>query len=130
MKKRIFMYLLVSSFFLQSPVGLWEQGNHSLSVLAAETASSGSGISNMFGHTDGEHDNNTWVFVGGKDVAGSFDRIRGARTYIGHFEEYIRGTKYDNNGVDSLNGRQRYTINRGREGMTLDQIVNDYDSLV
>lgn len=68
---------------------------------------------------------NTWVFAGGKDVAGGYEETQGIRNYMGQFEEYVRWTKSGN-----VNGRQRYTINNGKEGRTLKEISESFDSLV
>lgn len=68
---------------------------------------------------------NTWVFTGGKNVAGDFSQVGGARNYIGQFEEYIRWTKAGN----TASGMQRYTVNLGREGWNLARVVANFDEV-
>jgi len=46
----------------------------------------GSQISNMFN----DDVDNTWLFVGGEEVQGSYNQVQGMRNYVSHFEEYIR----------------------------------------
>ena len=53
-------------------------------------------------------------------------RTRGVRNYVGQFEEYVRWTKAGNEN----NGRQRYTINTGKAGQTLKDVVDNYQTLV
>lgn len=79
-------------------------------------------ISEMF---DSSMDN-TWVFTGGADVAGGFEQTEGMRNYVGHFEESVRW----NQAGGSIPGRQRYVINTGKDGQTLAQIVQDFDTRV
>lgn len=83
---------------------------------------SGSAISEMFQNQYGD---NSWVFTGGEAVQGGFAQTRGMRNYVGQFEEYVRWTKSGNE-----NGRQRYTINTGKAGQTLKDIVDNYQTLV
>lgn len=83
---------------------------------------SGSAISEMF---QNQYDDNSWVFTGGEAVQGGFSQTRGMRNYVGQFEEYVRWTKGGNE-----NGRQRYTINTGKAGQTLKDIVDNYQTLV
>ena len=78
---------------------------------------SGSAISEMF---QNQYDDNSWVFTGGEAVQGGFSQTRGMRNYVGQFEEYVRWTKSGNE-----NGRQRYTINTGKAGQTLKDIVEN-----
>lgn len=87
-----------------------------ISVLKAAGANdlsdlTGSGISaGMFEPTDLE---NTWLFGGGVETQGRFSEIRGVRSYVGQFEEYVRWVKI----IDTtLYGMQRYTINAGKQG--------------
>lgn len=75
---------------------------------------------------DNTFKDNTWVFTGGEIVQGGFDQTRGTRNYVGHFEEYIRWTKAEEN----ENAMQRYIINTGKKGRTLAEIVQDYDIIV
>lgn len=83
----------------------------------------GANIGSMF-NTEAD---NSWVFVGGTDVEGGFLQTRGMRTYIGQFEEYIRAKMA---GSPTDNTRQRQTINVGKAGRTLSEILTDWDSLV
>ena len=80
----------------------------------------GSQISQMFN----ESVDNTWLFVGGEEVQGSYDHVQGMRNYVSHFEEYIRWTQSSN----TTAGKQRFVINAGRKGQTLDDIINHFDS--
>ncbi|MCF2707131.1 SGNH/GDSL hydrolase family protein [Arcanobacterium haemolyticum] len=73
-----------------------------------------------------EGPDNTWVFTGGVAVEGPYSRIGGARHFVGHFEEYIRFVVTQG----SDNARQRYTINLGREGTSLADVVGTFESRV
>lgn len=84
--------------------------------------SSGSAVGEMF---QSQYGDNSWVFTGGEAVQGGFAQTRGIRNYVGQFEEYVRWTKSGNE-----NGRQRYTINTGKAGQTLKDIVDNYQTLV
>ena len=57
---------------------------------------------------------NTWLFGGGAETQGRFAELGGIRSYIGHFEEYVRWVKRVD---DELYGMQRYTVNAGKEGL-------------
>lgn len=83
---------------------------------------SGSAVGEMFQIQYGD---NSWVFTGGEAVQGGFAQTRGVRNYVGQFEEYVRWTKAGNE-----NGRQRYTINTGKVGQTLKDVVDNYQTLV
>ncbi len=83
---------------------------------------SGSAVGEMF---QAEYGDNSWVFTGGEAVQGGFAQTRGVRNYVGQFEEYVRWTKAGNE-----NGRQRYTINTGKAGQTLKDVVDNYQALV
>ncbi|WP_278885044.1 sialidase domain-containing protein [[Ruminococcus] torques] len=83
---------------------------------------SGSAVGEMF---QTEYGDNSWVFTGGEAVQGGFAQTRGVRNYVGQFEEYVRWTKAGNE-----NGRQRYTINTGKAGQTLKDVVDNYQTLV
>ena len=82
-------------------------------------------ISRMFNNSINPG-NNTWVFVGGEAVQGTYEQIGGARNYIGHFEEYIRNQK--SAGDDPT--RQRYMINTAKAGQTLEDVVENWDAKV
>ena len=86
---------------------------------------SGSHLGTQIGAMFNTAVDNSWVFVGGSAVAGGFDQVRGARNYIGEFEEYIRW-KHGNTEY----GKQRYTINSGKNGRTLADIVANWDTAV
>ena len=82
---------------------------------------SGTAISNMF-NSDPD---NTWLFAGGVETQGRFAEIRGARNFVGQFEEYIRWTKATSN--ETL--RQRYMVNVGKAGqdvVTFETKLDDY----
>lgn len=83
---------------------------------------SGSAVGEMFQIQYGD---NSWVFTGGEAVQGGFAQTRGVRNYVGQFEEYVRWTKAGNE-----NGRQRYTINTGKAGQTIKNVVDNYQTLV
>lgn len=84
-----------------------------LGVKAAEDISllCGSDISQMFNLDE----DNTWLFAGGVETQGRFEEIRGARNFVGQFEEYIRWTKASQNELQ----RQRYMINVGKAGQDI-----------
>ncbi|WP_235905027.1 GDSL-type esterase/lipase family protein [Actinomyces marmotae] len=71
---------------------------------------------------------NTWAFTGGSDVAGGFSQTRGARNYVGQFEEYIRWDRAQSG--NKLHARQRYTVNLARPGTVLSDVVADFDTRV
>lgn len=79
----------------------------------------GSQISQMFT----EDVDNTWLFVGGEEVQGSYDYVQGMRNYVSHFEEYIRWTQSGN----TTAGKQRFVMNVGKKGQTLNDIINRFD---
>ncbi|MDU2033434.1 MAG: sialidase domain-containing protein [Lachnospiraceae bacterium] len=89
---------------------------------ASGEIASGSAVGEMFQIQYGD---NSWVFTGGEAVQGGFAQTRGVRNYVGQFEEYVRWTKAGNE-----NGRQRYTINTGKAGQTLKDVVDNYQTLV
>ncbi|MBU3811786.1 MAG: SGNH/GDSL hydrolase family protein [Candidatus Niameybacter stercoravium] len=70
---------------------------------------------------------NTWIFIGGSNAEGGWAQTKGARNFIGHFEEHIRWEKRNN---DYVGTRERYTINTGRVGQTLEAINQDFYNLV
>lgn len=80
----------------------------------------GSQISKMFT----EDVDNTWLFVGGEEVQGSYNHVQGMRNYVSHFEEYIRWTQSSN----TTAGKQRFVMNAGKKGQTLNDIINRFDS--
>lgn len=84
-----------------------------------KNVSLGSQISNMFN----KNADNTWLFVGGEEVQGSYDQVQGMRNYVSHFEEYIRWTK-----TSDIIERERYVMNAGRKGQTLTDINNNFES--
>ena len=73
-----------------------------------------------------QYDDNTWLFVGGEVIEGDFYQTLGARNYIGHFEEYIRW----NIKMYNENIAQRYTINQGIRGQSLNDIVEEFDDKI
>lgn len=80
-------------------------------------------ILNLFDNESG----NTWVFTGGRNTQGGWKQTKGARNFIGHFEEHIRWEKR----VDQYVGtRERYVINTGRIGQTITEINAHYDEVV
>lgn len=91
-----------------------------------QTFTLGSDINQMFDNSP----DNTWVFTGGADVEGGFAQTRGKRNYLGQFEEYIRWTDTAGSGDAPNPQRQRYTINTARSGMTLNNIISEWGSLV
>lgn len=64
---------------------------------------------------------NTWLFTGGEEAQGGFSQTQGMRNYVGHFEEYIRWKL----AAASIQARQRYTINVGKAGKTLSDIITE-----
>ncbi|WP_366180525.1 SGNH/GDSL hydrolase family protein [Actinomyces timonensis] len=71
---------------------------------------------------------NTWAFTGGADVAGGFSQTRGARNYVGHFEEYIRWDRAPS--TNKARAMQRYAVNLARPGVVLSDVVADFDTRV
>ena len=97
----------------------------SIAISKPETSgeiASGSAVGEMF---QIQYCDNSWVVTGGEAVQGGFAQTRGVRNYVGQFEEYVRWTKAGNE-----NGRQRYTINTGKAGQTLKDVVDNYQTLV
>ena len=82
----------------------------------------GEAISGMF--TDAA--DNTWVFTGGKDVAGGWEQTKGKRNFMGHFEEYVRWT-YAQVGYRDSETLERYTVNTAYADLTLADIVGDWN---
>ena len=70
---------------------------------------------------------NTWTFTGGDAVHGGFEQTRGARNYVGQFEEYIRWRTISGH---AYYPRQRYTFSTAYSGQTLADIVNDFENRV
>ncbi len=65
---------------------------------------------------------NTWVFTGSDEIKSSVESSAGARTFVGHFEEYIRWTI----GSSTQNTRQRYVFSAiPSQGISLAE-VNAY----
>ncbi len=69
--------------------------------------------------------NSTWVITGGETAQGSYENIGGARNYAGHFEERIR---WEVSG--SLEGRHRYVINTAKKGLSVSDVVSNFEALV
>lgn len=115
------------------------QGEISHVIITSETLTDADAIAISKPETSGEiasdsavgemfqiqYGDNSWVFTGGEAVQGGFAQTRGVRNYVGQFEEYVRWTKAGNE-----NGRQRYTINTGKAGQTLKDVVDNYQTLV
>lgn len=93
--------------------------------IAAQDAELGANISRLFDNTT-DPGNNSWVFVGGEAVQGTYAQLGGGRNYIGHFEEYARNQKSAGNDPT----RQRYVINRGKSGQTIADIVENWEEQV
>ena len=90
-----------------------------------ELKNSGKYIEKLFSTKTGD---NIWVFTGGEAVAPGFDDIGSQRNYISHFEEFIRWELASDESVGETaikNARQRYTINVGKKGMTIHDIVEE-----
>lgn len=85
----------------------------------------GEAISGMF---DTAADN-TWVFTGGEDVASGWAQTGGKRSFMGHFEEYVRWTYAQSGNRDSTT-LERYTVNTAYAGLTLTNIVGDWNKYV
>lgn len=100
-----------------------EVGEYSVAVsnkLNRMGISLGSEISGMFN----DDIDNTWLFVGGEEVQGGYEHVQGMRNYVSHFEEYIRWTQSSN----TLAGKQRFVINAGKKGQSLNDIVENFSS--
>ena len=100
-------------------LSFWRKNVTSVSALGYDSG-------NLFSTSTGD---NIWVFTGGEDVAVSFYKTGSARNYIGHFEEHIRMGGYGDSDP-GRNFRQRYTINVGKDGRTLEDFVTKWDALV
>lgn len=87
---------------------------------------SGEAISGMF---DAAPDN-TWVFTGGEDVAGGWAQTEGKRSFMGHFEEYVRWTYGQSSAGGDSTTKERYTVNTAYAGLTLADIVGDWNKYV
>lgn len=70
---------------------------------------------------------NTWLFGGGAETQGRFAELGGIRSYIGHFEEYVRWVKRVD---DELYGMQRYTVNAGKEGQDAAEFAGRLEDLI
>ena len=76
---------------------------------------------------------NSWVFTGGRTAQGSFDDVKGARTWAGHFEEYIRYThakQLQPSGETTTPYFQRHVINAAYGEQTLSDIVSSFDARI
>ncbi|MFG6374128.1 MAG: Ig-like domain-containing protein, partial [Oscillospiraceae bacterium] len=76
---------------------------------------------------------NSWVFTGGRAAQGSFADVAGARTWAGHFEEWVRYThakQLQPSGEATTPYLQRHVINTAYEDQTLAQIVSGFDTRI
>ncbi len=76
---------------------------------------------------------NSWVFTGGRAAQGSFVDVAGARTWAGHFEEWVRYTQtksLQTGGEADSPYLQRHVINAAYEEQTLAQIVSTFDDRI
>ena len=76
---------------------------------------------------------NSWVFTGGRAAQGSFADVAGARTWAGHFEEYVRYTNAKQlkpSGEADTPYFQRHVINAAYEGQKLADIVSSFDTRI
>lgn len=70
----------------------------------------------------------TWVFTGGANTSGGYSQTKIARNFVGHFEEFIRWEFADeHNHPKTL---ERYVINTGKEGQTLEYINSNFHELI
>ncbi len=87
----------------------------------------GTNLSQMFINDDSTH--NSWVFTGGRTAQGSYQDIGGARSYAGHFEEYIRYSL--KTGTDTGSPLlQRHVINVAYEGQSLADVAASFESRI
>lgn len=70
---------------------------------------------------------NTWVFTGGANAQGGWAQTKGARNFVGHFEEHIRWEKRDNDHVETM---ERYVINTAKTGQTIEHIKDHFEQVV
>lgn len=76
---------------------------------------------------------NSWVFTGGRAAQGSFADVKGARTWAGHFEEYVRYTHakaLQPSGESNTPYFQRHVINAAYGNQTLAEIVSTFDDRI
>ena len=86
-----------------------------------------SDLKNKITHMFNQDSGNTWVFTGGENAQGGWHQTKGARNFIGHFEEHIRWEKRDDQYVGT---RERYVINTAKRGQSIEAINNHYEELV
>lgn len=75
----------------------------------------------------------TWVFTGGEAVSGNFEDIRGARNYVGHFEDYIRWQMVLNeklSGEEQWQYTQNFVTNTAAPDLNLAQIIKNRKHLI
>lgn len=68
----------------------------------------------------------TWIFTGGAKAAGSFAQDSCFRNCAGLFEEVIRW----NMGWESVASRERFVINTAKPGLTVLDVIQDFQSRV
>ena len=88
----------------------------------------GTNLPQMF--TDDGNVHNSWVFTGGRVAQGQYQDIGGARSYAGHFEEYIRYT-CKSGAYDAVSKElQRHVVNVAYAGQTLADIVGSFSERI
>ena len=87
----------------------------------------GTNLSQMF--IDDGNTHNSWVFTGGRTAQGSYQDIGGARSYAGHFEEYIRYSLKTGSDTGSPL-LQRHVINVAYDGQTLADVAASFESRI
>lgn len=70
---------------------------------------------------------NTWMFVGGEEVAANYEHVQGLRSFVYHFEEYARWEKprQMSTAIEPLKiGHSHFVANAGKTGNTLSDTVS------
>ncbi|MFI3141617.1 MAG: SGNH/GDSL hydrolase family protein [Clostridia bacterium] len=69
---------------------------------------------------------NIWVFTGSSQMKSNFDDNLGFRSFMGHFEEFIRWEL----AKTSVEARQRFVFNTCENGLSLAQINQNFEQVV
>ena len=118
------------------PIYLYIEGDLPAAEVTPGSALAGMLTGDQIGGANGSADpagQNSWVFTGGRAAQGSYADIAGARSWAGHFEEWVRYTnaKTIPASGESVNpGFQRHVINAAYTGQTLKNIVDSFDTRI
>ncbi len=106
------------------PIYLYTQNDQTVDPDATNVVL-GKDMYQMFNKQDS---NNTWMFDGGSVTQGSVHDLKGARSYVYQFEEYIRWTQASVR--DEWLTRHRFVFNVGKNGQTLANSLAKFDERV